>query len=789
MTSNNIQELALPLKYRTYITVVCVGFAATIAQIVLMRELVVSFYGNEISLGLILGGWLFWTGAGSLLFGQLVDRWQLGVRALILLLALLALLLPLTVIGARLIRLVLGTSGPGEIVALETIVWSSLALLGPICLVNGSLFSLICRLASSEGDSSTSVGNVYLMESIGAVTGGVIFTFALVHLGSSLLAGLIASCLLALISLAICSAAKRSRNTLKSISAALFVVCAVLAVFAADIDRWSAQILWRPFGVKDTTDTPYGRLTFLEHGGQKTILANGLITASRPPGPEAEDMVHFALLSAQDAERVLVIGGALSGALPEVLKHPVESVDFVELDSGLIEGAREAFPEWTNSQIERPKLNLISQDGREVVKSASAKELYDVIIIDLPPPYTAQLNRFYTTEFFRSVAQALSRSGLLAFRVPSSETYISPLLAEFLSSIALSARIECLECENNAPIEPAAGSEHLFNVAIVPGSTNIFLCSRGAMPTLDSERFESRLEELDIDTGFFAANLKDRLRKEKILYLVSILDSAPETLANTDLRPTCYFYDAVLWSSLFRLHGAGGEAGAFGAGRLLLNLRKVNAWWLVIGGGIITFVLLLLGRKSSCVRRSFLIIAVCSTGFAEITAEVLCLIGFQIAYGTVYYLVGGIVASYMAGLSIGSYVMTRSMRRWGMRMLINVQIAVAVYMIVIAVAVGLVVTSSWTAPGWGMWLFVVLTLGAGFLGGFQFPLAAKVFLGDSRRTGERAGAIYGADLIGSCVGAMLAGAIMIPLLGIVGTAFAAGGLVGLSAILLASSRR
>ena len=43
---------------------VLIGFTAAIAQIVLMRELMVVFYGNEISLGLMLGSWLFWTAVG-----------------------------------------------------------------------------------------------------------------------------------------------------------------------------------------------------------------------------------------------------------------------------------------------------------------------------------------------------------------------------------------------------------------------------------------------------------------------------------------------------------------------------------------------------------------------------------------------------------------------------------------------------------------------------------------------------------------------------------------------------
>ena len=39
-----------------------------------MRELIVVFYGNEISLGIILVGWLLWTALGSGLAGRLAAR-------------------------------------------------------------------------------------------------------------------------------------------------------------------------------------------------------------------------------------------------------------------------------------------------------------------------------------------------------------------------------------------------------------------------------------------------------------------------------------------------------------------------------------------------------------------------------------------------------------------------------------------------------------------------------------------------------------------------------------------
>jgi len=47
-----------------------IGFSSMVGQIVLMRELLVVFYGNELALGLMLASWLFWVAAGSWAFGR-----------------------------------------------------------------------------------------------------------------------------------------------------------------------------------------------------------------------------------------------------------------------------------------------------------------------------------------------------------------------------------------------------------------------------------------------------------------------------------------------------------------------------------------------------------------------------------------------------------------------------------------------------------------------------------------------------------------------------------------------
>ena len=50
-----------------FLSLFILGFSSLVAQIVMTRELVVSFYGNEFFIGWLLFAWLFWVGIGSII--------------------------------------------------------------------------------------------------------------------------------------------------------------------------------------------------------------------------------------------------------------------------------------------------------------------------------------------------------------------------------------------------------------------------------------------------------------------------------------------------------------------------------------------------------------------------------------------------------------------------------------------------------------------------------------------------------------------------------------------------
>ena len=116
----------------------------------------------------------------------------------------------------------------------------------------------------------------------------------------------------------------------------------------------------------------------------------------------------------------------------------------------------------------------------------------------------------------------------------------------------------------------------------------------------------------------------------------------------------------------------------------------------------------------------------------------------------------------------------------------GIQVAVLLYPLVLVGAfellsrVELLWNSNWAAGA----ITGGLAFIAGLVGGLQFPLATRL---QSRRGGavRSAGGLYGADLLGSCLGALVVASVLIPVFGVQGTAVlvAALGAAGLVVLL------
>ncbi len=729
------------------LALVVLGVNSILGQIIVIREFLVIFYGNELSAGIVLAAWLFWTAMGSGLAAKWVDSWGKPYLCLVICQLVAALALPGIIWGIRSIR---GFGGlfPGEIIGLTPMLYSSFLLLAPLGLSLGFMFILGCKLyAKATDQEAASIGRTYLYEALGASLGGILFAYGLVLWASHLQIALGLAAINILCAMFILSKTSRPLKSVRLILGGLALVLfySLISGLATRGDKYLRQLSWPGVSVLSSRDSIYGNLTATSDKGQHSLFANGLLVFSYPDRLSAEESVHFPLLEHPYPQKVLLIGGGMGGALAELLKYStLTRVDYVELDPLIINMGKQILPADAWAALADPRVKIAHVDGRRWVSQTS--EIYDLILVNLPAPSTAQLNRFYTVEFFQAAHRILSPKGIICMSFSSSENYISPELAQFLASIYYTlARV-------------------FSEVVALPGATNFIMgCKQAGVLTTDANTLMARLSERQLDTRYVREYyIPYRLSTERVEYLKGVLSAQTGVKINTDFSPVSYYYDMLLWVTNFSPRFRGLFVW-------FSRLRLIDWLGLMLLLGVAFVGPKFFGGRVELGRRAVLF-SVMSTGFAEITFEVVIILAFQIMFGYVYYKLGIILAGFMIGLVLGSYFSTRWLERFShpYRIFIIVQAMVVLYsLLLIAIfQAGSRIPLYGRLNLWVEQLFPLLTLIAGAVGGFQFPLANKLYLGGGSRIGHSAGITYGIDLAGSCLGAAVSSALLLPILGV-----------------------
>ena len=137
------------MKVTTIFAFILLGFAATIGQILVLRELLTVFSGTELAVAIVLAAWLFWTALGGLLGGKLSQYYPGSPRLFGYLQGVSGLILASTIFFIRAAR-TLFQVGAGELVTLGQMLAISFLTLAPFCLISGVLFSLACSLLAVQ---------------------------------------------------------------------------------------------------------------------------------------------------------------------------------------------------------------------------------------------------------------------------------------------------------------------------------------------------------------------------------------------------------------------------------------------------------------------------------------------------------------------------------------------------------------------------------------------------------------------------------------------------------------
>ena len=750
------------LAFDARASVAVVGFSAIIGQIVLMRELMVVFGGNEISMGITFATWLLWTAGGSDLASRVGFVPRHPRRAVAVLECLLALSLPPSAWLLRAFRNPFAAM-PGELLGPVPMLLASFASLSLFCLISGALFVAAARMLNQEGLASPrdASSSAYMLEAIGSAAGGVLASLLLLRF----LAPFQIASLVTLLNLFM-AAALVFRPSLKRLVlfATAAAVCAAPLVFwvAPILERSSQRQLWRGFHLLESRDSIYGNLAITQTGGIRSIYSNGTLLANAPDPAAEEEAVHYALLEHSNPRRLLLIGGGINGDITEALKHPsVEHIDFVELDPALISLAQTFTPAQA-SVLSNPRVHLHFADGRAFLRSTS--DTFDAILVNLPDPQTAQLNRFYTEEFFRAARAHLAPAGLLAFQLHSSEETISPDLADFL---------RCIQCTLTLVFP--------YTVAIPGDTIHYFAAMEPATLTADPRILLARMRERNLQNQYVREYfLPFRMMPDRMEQIQAVLQPAPSTPINRDFTPVAYYFNTVLWSTQFSSASSRWFRAVVQIG--FSRLAAAGTALLLVAAAILAF---LPAPKRAPASAGF---SVAATGFTLMALQILLLLAFQSIYGYVYHQLAILFGLSMAGIAMGSWLGMRSAAsgRPQVFAMARTQLLLALSAPALIGVVTLLARLSSTPATWiaSQLVFPALAALTGLIGGFQFPIATAVSLhGSSSR--QKLGTLYSMDLVGGCVGALLLSTLLIPLFGFWRTAWLCAA-VNLAPIILAA---
>jgi spermidine synthase len=695
------------------------------AQVLILRELLILAQGQELRLALGLWCWLLWTGLGALLGGRLspaaVSRDHLAI-----VLGLLGLFLPATVLAAAILP---GAVHPaaGHSLPLQTTLLLFLALLAPFGLTSGYFFPCACK-ALPEFAAAGAVGRVYWWETLGAALGVLLLQLLLLGRFAGLYMSLGAG-----LTLTLAAGILAGSRRLALVAATLFLIAGCL--LAPRLEHWQRDWQWPGRQVLAAVDSPYARLAATREAGQVSFFANKLWWFTDPDPLTAEHEVQIALLSHPEPRRVLLLGGGVAGLGAEILKTAsIEHLDYVELDPFLVRLAQELAPGATALGRD-PRVEIIYQDARLFLETTRRR--YDVILMALPEPKSAQLNRFYTVEFFRITAGHLTAPGVFSFSLPGSETSLHPLRAAYLAMVAHTL------------------SRVFPEVLAFPGERVRFLAS-GSPGTLaaDPRVLMQRLQERRLDLRYVRDYyLLDELSPARQAYLRQIFARQPPEI-NRDLRPGCYYYDLLLSSMM---EGRGGQ-------EVFLSLRRLSGYALWAALTLFLALWWIFLRRRLGPRCLFQVVVM---GLGGMTLEIVVLVLYQVAWGSLYRQLGLLIAAFMAGMAAGGAAGVRLGNRPGAgAVLAAAQAGLAVLALTLIGALGLPAGSlaaRWPVLAQGAY---ALALAAGGLGGgLIFSLSAALWT-RVRPLAAAGGSLYAADLLGATLGSLGASLLLIPVWGL-----------------------
>ncbi len=706
---------------------VSVGMSALTVQTVLLRELMVVSWGNELVFGIGFSFWLIGVFCGALSGSVMLRSREIPFRTTLMVISALPVL---GIVGTAWIRCLHLTGGTpaGQLPSYGVVA----AVAGPAFLIAavpvGLTFPFLVALLQqqSDGASRESATPVYVSEAIGSCLMALLLSMVLLgHVSSmTLIAG--TGCLV--IPVTVFSPYRTDRT----VFAGMILFAAVLIVLPLLLGRWSEDRRWQSVSAGDRIterETPYQLLSLGKLGGQYQLMSNGRIQDVFPDRVSERLMVAGLHAQCPDARRILIVG-----PVPQSLETNMRSAFSAELISVVLDGQMNRMMASGSDSVnggDDAACRRITGDVRAMLREPQARGFddLDLVVLHGSEPTGTLGNRLLTVEFMRHLSTAMSRSGVLAVSLPDTVNYTAGDIAGVGSLIA-------------STVQTA-----FPHVLIVPGTPHWLYASRsGRKLVTEQEEIVRRIRMLGRDWRREALMAGGDYQPDRIKQINESMVGREEQ-TNRDDRP-------VLLSRYARLTGWYTGSGM----SVLLDMLNRLPWiWMILP-------LMLMGIALSGGKRVRLYMPVGILGFTAMSVVLLLVYMFQVQAGSVYRQIALLSGLFMAGLPMGAWMIRRRQRNETEHPFLSLRTPLLLMMTLSAVLLMV-----WHSGNTNSILLLIISACCGIVSGTVFPVAVHHVRQLEENVAVGSGLVDAFDHLGGAVGALLVASFLIPGLGVSGS--------------------
>ncbi|MFH1191450.1 MAG: hypothetical protein V1670_04565 [Candidatus Omnitrophota bacterium] len=673
------------------------GIVASIFQLVILREFSFSIAKNELAFVVGAGFWIIFCSLGSII----KNSKKLHAASLCILTSASFLL---SVCLIHLAKSLMGLKYY-EVTSLSLILFLSIALIGPTAFIIGLAFRHFVQKYLENNPSQKNVyAKFFAFEAIGFFLGGTSFTFYFIGYTNPLIFSLLPLILLPCI-----------KNHYKKI----LPICLIIIITIISVLNFNS-ILKKEFAnanILANLGSCYGPVIVTDKAGATIIFSGGSSLTTSEDASSNEEFVHISLSATEPSvnKDVLFIGAALSSQAEEITKYKLNSLDCLQINPLISNLAKNKLPVGKKN-----KINFITNDPRLYLKNTSKQ--YDAILMQMPAPINLALNRYFTEDFFKLVNGRLKPKGIFSFTIPSKREILSPQFIRFNSSI-----INTLD-------------KVFANKLIIPSDTMIIIAS-DKQKINDYDLLDNFTKTKPKTLFFTIYHFKDYLSPSIRNYTQNLLDKTISP--NTDLNPSGFLNYLILEQIKFYPD-------------LKIDFKKIRSSIMVflLFFGVVITILGYLSKKASC------LLNILTIGFSSISFSSIIFVLFQIYCGALYWKLGLLIALFMAGLSIGIFLMN-AFKSYRANLLSGMYLCWMVAIFILFSNLKIIGSSVYAE-----FIFYSFALICGFLTGSSYPLLVQNLLKNKFDDKGIAMTIYSVDLIGAFLGTVTSGILLIPFLGI-----------------------